>query len=170
MTMHGSHKPAGRQLRSALLAGILLLIFDSGCGLNDKAARKQCRDGCDDINFFNCVEADVVKACNDQCAVQPIPLVEDFADCTDGAGGCSSANCLSIIGVQAGTAPSSDFDVSRCKDACNDVKSCSTREQTSDCLSRCETESSQSINAFASCVNIIDSCEENTQCYTTLGL
>lgn len=119
-----------------------------------------CKDGCQQMQFFDCLgAADAIK-CNQACDTVDDSTRTLFADCVDGSGTCDAA-CYTALDPSGPSA-----DVAGCQDACDKLAffDCVDGSTQSACRNLCMTASRSSAENLKSCSEGL--CEDSS-CYDT---
>ena len=137
-----------------------------GCEFPEECSGKTssadaCAQGCDQLQFFDCLSAGDAAACRNECAATDEATQTNFASCVQSSGTCDG-DCYTIINPDGPSA-----DVAGCQSACDDLSffDCVDAQGLSDCRTTCETASRESVETFKSCAEVI--CEDDS-CYQQL--
>lgn len=119
-----------------------------------------CLAGCDQLAFFDCIDAGDQTACRTACGTADDTARENFSACANN-GICDGGECLDNLGLSAGA------DVSGCQDACDNLEffDCIDAAGLSNCRTVCETATPSSVETFKSCAEGL--CEDDS-CYQQL--
>ena len=138
--------------------------FPAECtGGSSASPADQCKAGCQQMQFFDCLSAAEGIACNQQCDQVDDATATLFASCTQSAGICDRA-CYSALDPNVSTA-----DVEGCKDACDSQSrfDCIDAATQGTCRNKCDSASDNAIENFKACSQGI--CDENDGCYSSFA-
>ncbi|MEM9189741.1 MAG: hypothetical protein AAGF12_11230 [Myxococcota bacterium] len=115
-----------------------------------------CRAGCEQLGFFDCITPTDVAACSTACGSAAPATLDQFVSCTS-AGICQDDSCFRILGGSASA------DVPGCQMACDNLQffDCIDAVTLSECRNRCTTASAAAVDSFKACTQGLcsdDSC------------
>lgn len=118
---------------------------DGGDGGPDPVA--ECEAGCDDLAFFQCIQASDQANCRDLCETVDDDTREDFTACVS-AGICDDDSCYVLLSGE-----SASGDVAGCQEACDREQffGCIDAATQSVCRDKCEVAEADAIEAFKGC-------------------
>ncbi len=130
---------------------------------NGTSGDNGCSAGCDQLQFFDCIDASTSVACRNNCASADATTQQNFASCVQSSSGVCDEGCYTVLDptfMGGGSA-----NVSGCNMACDDMAffDCIDAQTQSDCRTLCSTASASSVDTFIACNN--DICDDDS-CYT----
>lgn len=122
---------------------------DSGPDPDDPVA--ECEAGCDDLAFFDCIQASDQASCRDLCGTVDEDTRDDFTACVSAAGVCEDDSCYVLISGEGASA-----DVAGCQDACDELQffDCIDAATQSVCRDKCTESSADAVEDFKACADL----------------
>lgn len=123
--------------------------FPPACG-GEASPQDACKEGCQQMQFFDCITASDAIACNQSCTASATTDEARtlFADCVEAAGTCDVA-CYKALdpNFQPGA------DVEGCQQSCDQMSffDCIDAGTLSSCRQLCTSATSTSVESFKSC-------------------
>ncbi len=133
-----------------------------------------CRDGCDRLQFFDCIDGSVHETCWNTCAERSDDDLELFESCVNNSAPACDPDCLAGLIDAPEPEPDPDPDTttggdpSSCETVCQAYVDAGCElelfEEVTSCAQACATLSSVEQAAVAVCFNSPQTCEVDPEC------
>jgi hypothetical protein len=122
--------------------------YGGGSGADPVA---ECKGACDDLAFFECIQASDQANCRDLCGTVEEDTRDDFTACVAAAGICEDDSCYELLSGEGASA-----DVAGCQRACDDLQffDCIDAATQSICRDKCTESSADAVEAFKACADL----------------
>ena len=137
------------------------------CGTGDPPDDADCVQGCDTLQFFDCIDAQTFTTCTALCMSADSTKKETFASCVESGqvGQCQAVECYYEFDENAEAVPTPQ-QLAECKQHCEDLAffDCISGADAASCAATCDTYTKPEIEAFLICTASPSDCISAAEC------